>query len=130
MVSFVFATYLLVIIRPNRWIPYTVRTFEFTRLISVILCFFLFLIVNVIPHESIIFVYLTFFSSILAIAGFDLAINNIHVRYTQRKINVESRERLCRNREHRGKKLVAGRCFNRTCPSNTGGKTQSKLQNL
>ena len=41
--------------------------------------FFLFLIVNVIPHESIIFVYLTFFSSILAVAGFDLAINNIHL---------------------------------------------------
>jgi hypothetical protein len=45
---------------------------------------FLFLIVNVIPHESIIFVYLTFFSGILAVAGFDLAINNMHVRYTQK----------------------------------------------
>jgi hypothetical protein len=45
---------------------------------------FLFLIVNVIPDESIIFVYLTFFSGTLAVAGFDLAINNIHVRYTQK----------------------------------------------
>gem|GEM_PF-6751107 len=73
MVSFVFASYICWSLDPILgYYIYRTCTFEFTRLIAVTLGF-LFLIVNVIPHESIIFVYLTFFSSILTVAGFDLA---------------------------------------------------------
>ncbi|AIC16145.1 membrane protein of unknown function [Nitrososphaera viennensis EN76] len=81
MFCFFVASYLLVI-RPNRWIPFAGRTFEYTGLLAIAIGF-VYLISNTIPDDRLVYSYIVFFIGTLAIAIFDLSVN-IHARYFQK----------------------------------------------